>query len=132
MIQKSNIPLVSLDTMNETHFEEVEIINMLLEKLDNDTDMASISSGFEKLLEHIVEHFSSEEKLMKESKYPVFNIHKSDHDKVLNTVRYAEMEWRNRKDIEALREYLEEELIVWLDQHIKAMDIPMADFIASI
>jgi len=41
------------------------------------------------------------------------------------------MEWRNRKDREVLREYLEEEIIPWLDQHIKAMDVPMADFISK-
>ena len=131
MIKQSNIPLVSLDTMNKTHFEEVEIINMLLKQLSFDTDNNTISSSFEKLLEHIAGHFSSEEKLMKESQYPVFNIHKSDHDKVLNAVRYAEMEWRNRKDRVVVREYLEEEIIPWLDQHIKAMDIPMADFISK-
>ena len=45
--------------------------------------------------------------------------------------RYAEMEWRNRKDVEALREYLEDELVTWLDQHIKAMDTPMADFVSQ-
>ncbi len=58
-------------------------------------------------------------------------MHKADHDKVLNQARYTQMQWRNKKDIEALNEYLQEELTPWLDQHIKAMDIPMANFVSS-
>ena len=131
MINQSNIPLVSVDTMNETHFEEVAIINVLLEQLSSKVDFDTISRSFEKLFEHMQEHFSSEEKLMKEAHYPSLNMHKADHDKVLNEARFAELQWRNKKDVELLREYMEEDVVVWLDQHIKAMDIPMADFISE-
>jgi len=58
-------------------------------------------------------------------------MHKADHDKVLNELRYVEMQWRNKKDKEALQEYLEDDVAVWLDQHIKAMDTPMADYISQ-
>ena len=131
MIKQSDLPLVSLDTMNEVHFEEVELLNILLEQLDSEASFETLSESLEKLLEHIQEHFSGEEKLMQEAQYPSFRMHKADHDKVLNEARYAEMEWRNRKDVDALREYLEEEVIPWLDQHIKAMDTPMADFVSQ-
>jgi len=56
-------------------------------------------------------------------------MHKADHDKVLNEARYAEMQWRNKKDVDALKEYLEAGIVTWLDQHIKAMDTPLADFL---
>ena len=129
MIELNNLPLVSLDTMNKVHFEEVEIINTLIEQLDNKVGFEVFSETFEKLLEHMKEHFSSEELLMKETQYPSLQMHKADHDKVLNQTRYAEMQWRNKKDVDAIREYLEEEIVPWLDQHIKAMDTPMAEFI---
>lgn len=129
MIQKNDLPLVSLDSMNKTHFEEVAIINKLLEQLDNSADFKIVLETLEKLLEHMQEHFASEEKLMKDFQYPSINMHKADHGKVLNETRYAEMQWRNRKDEDALREYLEGDIVPWLDQHIKAMDVPMADYI---
>jgi len=131
MIEQSDIPLVSLDTMNSVHFEEVELLNTLLAQLDDKADFETLSQSMEKLLAHMKEHFSGEEKLMQEAQYPSFRMHKADHDKVLNEARYAEMEWRNRKDADALREYLEDELVAWLDQHIKAMDTPMADFLSQ-
>jgi len=129
MIKLNTIPLVSIDSMNETHMEEVEIINTMLGQLEEKADFGAISKTFEELLEHIQEHFAGEEKLMKESYYPSLNMHKADHGKVLNEARYAEMQWRNKKDVDALKEYIEEEIIPWLDQHIKAMDMPMADFL---
>ncbi len=131
MIKRSDIPLVSLDTMNEVHFEEVEILNTLLAQLDSEADFETLSESMEKLLAHMQQHFASEERLMQEAQYPSFRMHKADHDKVLNEARYAEMEWRNRKDVEALREYLEEDVVPWLDQHIKAMDTPMAEFLSQ-
>ncbi len=131
MIETAHIPLVSLESMNTTHLEEVAILNTLLESLNSNADFKTVSEGFETLLSHMQQHFESEEKLMQEAQYPSFRMHKGDHDKVLNEARYAEMEWRNRKDVDALREYLEDELLVWLDQHIKAMDTPMADFVTQ-
>lgn len=131
MINRNDVPLVSLNTMNSVHFEEIELLNTLLTQLDDNADFESLSVSLEKLLEHMQQHFASEEKLMQEAQYPSFRMHKADHDKVLNETRYAEMEWRNRKDVDALREYLEEEVQPWLDQHIKAMDTPMADFVSQ-
>ena len=131
MINHKELPLVSLNTMNEVHFEEVAILNTLLEQLDNKVGFEILSQSLENLLEHMQEHFFSEEKLMKETYYPSLHMHKADHDKVLNQTRYAEMQWRNKKDEDALREYLEGDIVPWLDQHIKAMDTPMADYVSQ-
>ena len=131
MIDPSHLPRVSLNTMNDMHLEELKIINAFLEALQRDGDFQDLSEHFEKLLAHMQEHFSSEETLMQEAQYPSFRMHKGDHDKVLNEARYSEMEWRNRKDRDALQTYLDEDLLPWLDQHIKAMDRPMADFISQ-
>jgi len=45
----------------------------------------------------------------------------------MNEARYAEMEWRDRKDVDIL----EEEIAQWLNQHIKAMDTQMAEFVSQ-
>ena len=108
------------------------IINRLLEQLANRVSFEMFSENLEKLLEHMKEHFASEERLMQEVQYPSFRMNKADHDKVLNETRYVEMQWRNKKDEDELREYLEGDIVPWLDQHIKAMDKPMADYVLQI
>lgn len=131
MINPSDLPLVSLDTMNAVHLEETKLLNTLLEQLGSEAGFEAVSAGMELLLAHMQQHFAGEEKLMQEAQYPSFRMHKAEHDKVLNEARYAEMEWRNRKDADALREYLEGNVVAWLEQHIKAMDTPMADFVTQ-
>ena len=106
MINQKELALVSLSSMNEVHFEEVDLLNALLEQLNNEAGFEMLCESFQILLEHM-------------------------HDKVLNQTRYAEMQWRNRKDEDALREYLEGDIVPWLDQHIKAMDTPMADYVSN-
>ena len=129
MINENDVPLVALESMNITHFEEVEIINTLVKQLETQADNDKLSKILAQLLEHMMQHFSNEEKLMQDAHYPSLNMHKADHDKVLNQTRYTEMMWRNNKDPELLNEFLQEELIPWLDIHIKAMDTPLADFL---
>jgi len=132
MINLNALPLVSLRSMNEVHIEEVYIINRLFENLNTDSDFETISQTLQNLLEHMQEHFSSEEKIMRELHYPSLQMHKADHDKVLNQARYAEIQWRNSKDEDELREYLEGDVVAWLDQHIKAMDTPMSDYVLEV
>ncbi|HIP03323.1 MAG TPA: hemerythrin [Campylobacterales bacterium] len=130
MIDKTQLPLVSIEAINEIHFEEVDILNTLSNLIDEqDTD--TITSQIKLLVEHMQKHFSFEEGLMKDKSYPMYTIHQADHNKVLSETRYILMDWRNTKDIDRLKEYFQDELIAWLDQHIKAMDMPMAEFLMS-
>ncbi len=129
MIDKNELPLVSVEAINEIHFEETDIINTLYELIDKE-DTNAITKQIQLLVEHMQKHFSFEEELMKDKSYPMYTIHQADHNKVLNETRYILMDWRNMKDIDRLKEYFQEELIAWLDQHIKAMDTPMAEFVS--
>ena len=122
-----NIPQVANDDMNKIHQEEVEILTELscLMKI-NEAD--NITKKIQELVEHMQKHFSFEEDMMKEKSYNMYTIHQADHNKVLSETRYILMDWRNAKDMDRLDEYFNEELPAWLDQHIKAMDTPMAEF----
>ena len=131
MIERKNLPLVKVESMNEVHFEEIELINGLLAKLDDEADFETLADAFEQIIEHMQSHFANEEQMMKEAHYPTFRLHKSDHDKILNEARYVYMDWRTQKDNQALRSYFEEDIAQWLEQHIKAMDTPTAEFIAE-
>ncbi len=129
MIDKNTLPLVAIDKMNEIHFEEIEILNTLSQLIDTPDDSDAITKQIQVLITHMQEHFTYEEGMMKEESYPMYSIHQADHNKVLNETRYILMDWRSAKDIERLREYFQDELIAWLDQHIKAMDQPAAEFL---
>lgn len=130
MLSKNQIPLVDNEQMNDIHFEEVEVINTLGLLIDKE-DIEAITKQMQILIDHMQKHFSFEEDLMKDKNYPMYRVHQADHNKVLNETRYIFMDWRTVKDIERLKEYFQEDLLAWLDQHIQAMDTPMAEFLKS-
>ena len=131
MIEQEKIPAVAVEQMNRVHEEEARRINVLLESLDTGADFATVSEHLETVLAHMREHFGTEETPMKQNDFPMYRLHKGEHDKILQEARRTEMEWRNRRDTEALREYFEEQVGDWLHRHILAMDTPLADYLAG-
>ncbi|WP_300366459.1 hemerythrin family protein [Hydrogenimonas sp.] len=129
MIDKTKLPTVSFDEMNSVHYEEVEHINRLLELLDTDAEISDITTAVETLLEHMQEHFSYEESMLKNRGFGMFDIHRSDHNRIMGETRMAYMNWRNFKDRDALKDFIEEDFIEWLNLHIQAMDSVAADFL---
>ena len=132
MINIDKIPLVNFDEINKVHLEEVELLNSLYELLHVETpDFKKVLLSLNELLLHVREHFANEERLMKESYYPTLQMHKAEHGKIINEINMQIMEFRNRKDYELLREYFEEEIPTWLNNHINSMDIILADFLVE-
>jgi len=129
MIDKTKLPTVSFDEMNSVHYEEVEHINRLLELLDTDAEISDITTAVETLLKHMQEHFSYEESMLKNRGFGMFDIHRSDHNRIMGETRMAYMNWRNFKDRDALKDFIEEDFIEWLNLHIQAMDSVAADFL---
>ena len=129
MIDKEKLPTVSFEEMNRVHYEETEHINEILERLEKGSDASEITEAVEKLLEHMREHFAFEESMLENRGFGMFDIHRSDHTRILNETRMAYMNWRNFKERDALKAFIEEDFIEWLNLHIQAMDSVAADFL---
>ncbi len=128
MIEKRDLPAVSLDSMNMMHYEEADLINSVLHKIENGEECA-VTKALQTLLEHMQKHFGFEEEMLKNRGFAMFDIHRNDHTRIMGETRMAYMNWRNFKDRDALKEFIEEEFIQWLNLHIQAMDSVAADFL---
>ncbi len=113
--------------INAIHQEEVVILEQLITLIEAE-DIEAITLLYTKFVEHMQEHFAYEEGLMKKASYPMYTIHQAEHYKVLNEARYNLMLWKSSPDLWELREYLGEDFVAWIHQHIDAMDVPMIDF----
>ena len=129
MIDIHTLPQVAHQQMNDTHLGEAAILNHFLSMIEQNLPYEQLLDQFEIFIAHVQTHFASEETKMQEIRFPMYRLHKGEHDKILNQIRMMHMEFRNRKDTEALKSYLEEEFSPWLVQHIKAMDIILANAI---
>ncbi len=131
MIDKTKLPTVGYDDMNAMHYEEADLINDLLAKIENSSD-SEVTSAVEALLAHMQKHFEYEENMLKNRGFGMFDIHRSDHNRIMGETRMAYMNWRNFKEREALREFIEDEFMEWLNLHIQAMDSVAADFLSRL
>ena len=131
MIAKENLPRVIYEQMNDVHEEEVELLNHLERILEeNVLDIAKVDSVLEEMLVHTQEHFSNEEKLMKEVGFPAFIMHQGEHLRVLNEMKRVVSHWQMQRDTDVIRDYFLGTLIEWLMLHINTMDTITAQFIA--
>lgn len=130
MIEPQHLPMLYTSSMNDTHFEALQLMNELYSALDaSDTDL--IHERFEKLLEHTKEHYAHEEAMMIEKKFPPYPAHKEDHEGSLAEMEKEVIGFGQTKDIDALRVYVEQKLIPWFLRHTETMDAVTSIFLEN-
>ncbi|QOY53598.1 hemerythrin family protein [Candidatus Sulfurimonas marisnigri] len=130
MMTQEQLPMVAIPSMNNTHLEEMLIINKL-ETAARDNDTGTVSKILEELLKHTVMHFVDEEDMMEKGLFPDFNTHKSEHDRHLHELKSLLKYFEKNKDTKAILVYIEGALTPWLIHHMETMDTVMATYIQA-
>ena len=125
---QEQLPLVAVPSMNDTHLEELLIINKL-DSAATSGDLQTLSETLTALLEHTIEHFSNENKMMQEAHFPAFETHKSEHDRHLHELQSVIKYFKANQDPSAITAYIYGTLIPWLIHHIQTMDSMTALFL---
>jgi hemerythrin-like metal-binding protein len=73
---------LGVDSMDSTHQEFIALVNGLGSATDEEFPQL-----FHELLEHTESHFTAENKLMEEVRFPPIDIHKGEHHRVLEQMR---------------------------------------------
>ena len=127
MATQEQLPMVAIPSMNDTHLEEMIIINNLDTAIAN-SDVEAIPALLNELLEHSTIHFANEETLMQEAQYPDYQSHKSEHDRHLQELESLVSYFQRTKDPKAMYAYSTGNLTPWRIHHIQTMDTLMADY----
>ncbi len=129
------IPRVDAPFMNRVHDEEAELLERLQQQLqsvsDGDAPTESLNPLVDELLEHMIEHFEREERLMQQINFPPYPMHKSAHDEVLEATRGVVDAWKKQPDPALLDSFFLQQLPQWLEQHISTMDFITARFLVG-
>ena len=134
LIDKDNLPLVAEEFMNNTHFEDVDLINKIyenieiLEKDNNSSNFDSLKTIYNNWVNHTIEHFKTEEEEMLKKGFFAYPFHKGEHDNNIEEIKAVWSEFEKTKDLNALKNYIEFDLVNWLIAHIKSMDTVTARF----
>lgn len=122
--------MVAIASMNDTHLEDIILVNKLsLAAQNKDADAASAT--FAELIEHTINHFSAEEAMMEEKNFPGYPTHKAEHDRVIKELKAVGQRFNEEKDFELIKAYLDGALAPWLIQHIETLDTVTAMFLKN-
>jgi hemerythrin len=137
LINKNDLPLVAMDFMNDTHFEDVEIINELYkdileyEKEQNESTQKIFETRYKEWIIHTQNHFEAEEIQMREKGFFAYECHKNEHNLNLSEIKQLFNNFQETKNISELKEYFENNLVSWLVNHIQTMDTVTAMFLKT-
>ena len=135
LINHDDIPQVSQDFMNNTHSEEVDIINTLFEEIllyeKGESSVEKVDALYQTWVKHTIEHFTTEEVEMIEAEFPAFNMHKQAHDQALEHMDEVFAAWTKNREIKILKGYFIEAVPQWLMAHISSMDAMTASFLGG-
>lgn len=121
MIVQEQLPMVAVPSMNDTHLEEMIIVNKLSQAA-RAGDIDGVTGILKELHEHSIEHFAAEEKMMQESAFPAYSVHKGEHDRHLHELKALRKYFDTNRDTNAIVAYLDGNLVKWLLHHIETMD----------
>lgn len=130
MIRQEELPIVAIPSMNDTHLEDIILINKLSNAAES-KDANSASAIFSELIEHTIVHFSGEEEMMQEKKFPAYLVHKAEHDRVLKELKAVGQRFDEEKDFELIKAYVDGALAPWLIQHVQTLDTVTAMFLKN-
>lgn len=135
LIDKSTFPLVAIDSMNDVHFEEVDLINEVgelisMRALDQD-NADQLSSKLDELLVHIQDHFAIEQTRMAAYDFPAYPIHKAEHDQVLHELTDLYGQWKKTGHSKSVENYIQNVLPKWMVEHVSTLDTVTSQYIKS-
>ena len=127
LINKDDLPLVAMEFMNNTHFEDVDIINELYDDMLNyekdasNDNLSKLESKYKEWVEHTIQHFATEEEEMIAKGFFAYGFHKSEHEANLYEITQLWSKFEGTKDINILKNYFEKALVSWLVNHIQTI-----------
>lgn len=130
MITQEQLPMVAVSSMNDTHLEEMLLVNKL-ESAARANDVDGVAEILKELYEHTVIHFFEEEDMMEETLFPALAMHKGEHDRHLHEFKSLMEYYDKNRDPKAIIAYIDGNLVKWLIHHIETMDTVTARYLSE-
>jgi hemerythrin len=120
---------VGIEKIDQQHRHLFEITNKLIEQAGSPEDSELVSETLTEMVNYAREHFTDEEKLMREYDYPELASHRNQHDYFINTT--AELSISFMDSDNTAGDEIVEFLKLWWTTHILKSDMKYKDFFKS-
>ena len=134
LLYAEQVEYLDVEEMQETHEEEIKILNEV-EKLAvqysmDKSKLSQLEVKLDEYIAHVKEHFANEERLMKKYDFPSYDMHKTAHDMFLDDISAAIRQWKNFGDIKKIINFIYKSP-EWIVLHINTVDVPTSAYIAQ-
>lgn len=134
LIYAEQVEYMSVDAMQETHENEIKILNEI-EKLATNylvrkTHKEELELKLDAYVEHVHKHFANEESLMQKYDFPSYDMHKTAHDMFLLDLEYAMRPWKESGDMKKIINFVFK-TPEWIVLHVNTVDAPTANYLAQ-
>jgi hemerythrin-like metal-binding protein len=125
-----NILSVAVDEIDEDHRKLVNIFNILIHSVVEGESPDYLAAVLEELINCTVWHFSHEERLMLKYGYEEIEVHKTEHQELINSAKKLQQEILQEdkpvsdEDIEFLEH--------WLVEHILTTDMRLGSYLSQV
>jgi hemerythrin len=121
---------VDIEEINDDHHKLVNLFNMLSHAVEQGDSIDYVDAILEELVTCTIWHFRHEERLMVRYRYDGMELHKSEHNNLIEGVRAMQLMLReeNRLPTSEDLEYLAD----WLTKHIVGQDMRLGFYLAGV
>lgn len=134
LLYAEQVEYLDVEEMQETHEEEIKILNevdkLASQYLINKSNLSELEAKLDEYIAHVKEHFSNEERLMKKYDFPSYDMHKTAHDMFLTDISYAIREWKEYGNVNKVINFIYKSP-EWIVLHINTVDAPTSAYIAK-
>ncbi len=123
---------IGLPVIDEQHKEYIRRVGILVEKCEVGVSLEDVLSSLDFLEKYAIEHFDSEEYLMRETSYPLYDEHKAYHEYFCRQLDGLTEQIKGKDGFcEANLVRLTQLTFYWFVNHIRTHDTRIAEHIHS-
>jgi hemerythrin len=115
--------------MDAEHAVQLTLLDSIDRAVQESRSDAELNSLLDQFIEYTFVHFVSEQVLMQRSGYPGLEMHRQQHDQLLQELRAVQTQTRSGEA--HVNSDLATDLRGWLIIHIEGMDRAFADYLES-
>ena len=120
LVKWSNEYCTGISDIDYDHEQMIELINSLYVLLENQPEKQSILNCLGDIYANIATHFMLEELTMKKNNYDQYEIHKNDHNQLLDDIYDIKEDFEKSDDLN--NQNLQEKMNNWFIIHFKTHD----------
>ncbi|MCL2254232.1 MAG: bacteriohemerythrin [Lachnospiraceae bacterium] len=129
MITLSKDMEVGVEKIDKQHKELIDRLNTLVEMGVHSVSHEETAKTLNLLTDYVKKHFSDEEFLQKQAKYPKYEWHKGQHQLYIDEFDKLKKEFELNGSSAKFTLELNKSIINWIVKHIKSADVELGKYL---